>query len=549
MRFHFGDHVLDLERRELHRDGAPIALEPQVFDLLVHLIRNRDRVLSKEDLIASVWRGRTVSATTITSRINAARQATGDDGSAQRVIRTIARRGVRFVADVREEVSADVREEVSADVREQVSADVREESSAHVRAEAPPASVAAAVAPVSAKPPLALSEKPSIAVLPFTNMSSDPEQGFLAEGMAQDIITALCRSRSLMVIARNSSFKFADRMPDIGGVGRDLGVRYLLEGSVRRGGNRVRTTARLIDIETGGHLWAEQFDGDLAGMFAVQDDITHAIVRAIGVAVSASERWRSLNKPIENLSAWELYQRGLGVGAASTMIEASPLFERAIEINPTFVPPYAILAGVRISDGTRGSRPLDQALALAGELIQTATGFDPGDPDLLARRSWLTMLYGDRDGGLRYADEAIDAAPSCVHAHLSRGRTLAFHGKPDLARLSLSNTKRLSPFDHAVREADMLTANCYYFEENYPAAETVLRSMLELFPNYNHLHRWLVPTLGQLGRRDDARAALRVWADLAPMQVELLTQECPPWVRDVDHAHFLDGLRKAGWNG
>ena len=310
-----------------------------------------------------------------------------------------------------------------------------------------------------------------------------------------------------MVIARNSSFSFANHMPDTGRIGRGLGVRYLLEGSVRRNGDRVRTTAGLIDIETGGHLWAEQFNSDLANMFTVQDDITDAIVRAVGVAVSASERRRIVNKPTGDMNAWELYQRGLSVGAASSIIEASPLFERAIEINPGFVPPYAILAGIRITDGTRGSRPLQQALALAGDLIHTASAFDPSDPDLLARRSWLTMLCGDRDGGLRYADEAIDAGPSCVHAHLSRGRILAFDGKPEIARSSFVTTKRINPFDHAVREADMLTANCYYFEENYQAAEILLRAMLEIFPNYNHLHRWLVPTLGQLGRRDDARAA------------------------------------------
>jgi TolB-like protein len=225
VRYLFEDCALDTDRRELHRGGKAVAVAPQVFDLLDFLIRNRERVVSKDDLIAAIWEGRAVSEAALTTRLNVARSAIGDSGDEQRLIKTLPRKGIRFIGTVREaSVAADV--EIAS--------------------------------PGPAKSMPAFSDKPAIAILPFANLSSDPDQEYFADGMVEDIITGLSRSRSLLVIARQSSFVYKGRQVDIQQIGRDLGVRFVLEGSVRKAGNRVRITGKLIDADAGVHLWADQ---------------------------------------------------------------------------------------------------------------------------------------------------------------------------------------------------------------------------------------------------------------------------------------------------
>src|SRR5262249_46725222 len=216
---------MDTDRRELRRGSELRSIEPQVFALLEHLIRNRERVVSKDDLLATVWSGRTVSDATVASRVNAARAAIGDNGEEQRVIRTILRKGFRFVGIVREELK-----DATANAE---------------RSTATPD----------------LPANPSIAVLPFQNMSGDLEHEYFADGIVEEIITALSRMSGLFVIARNSSFTYKGRAVHVRQVGRELGVRYVLEGSVRKAANRVRISGQLVDTATGAHLWADRFDG------------------------------------------------------------------------------------------------------------------------------------------------------------------------------------------------------------------------------------------------------------------------------------------------
>jgi len=249
MLYLFDNISVDTGRRELRQHGELRAVEPQVFDLLEYLIRNRDRVVSREDLLVGVWNGRIVSESTIASRINAVRTAIGDNGEDQRLVRTVLRKGIRFVGAVREEP--------------------RPEATTTVTAAEQSRSV------------LSLPDRPSIAVLPFTNMGSDTEQDYFADGISEDIITALSKLRWFFVIARNSSFTYKGRAVDIRQVGHELGVRYVLEGSVRKGGGRVRISVQLIDAETGKHLWADRYDRDLTDIFALQDEITKKVVAAI----------------------------------------------------------------------------------------------------------------------------------------------------------------------------------------------------------------------------------------------------------------------------
>jgi TolB-like protein len=263
LRYHFEEFAFDTGRRELHRGPDVISIAPQVFDLLEYLIVNRERVVSKDDLVNAIWNGRIVSDAALTTRLNSARAALGDSGEQQRLIKTLPRKGFRFVGAVREER-----------------------------------------APATAlKPTLALPDKPSIAVVPFQNLSGDPEQEYFTDGMVEDIITALSRFKSLFVIARNSSFTYKGKAVDIKQVGRELGVRYVLEGSIRKAGGKVRISGQLIEAATGAHLWADRFDGSLDDIFALQDKVTSSVVGAIAPRLELAEIDRSERKPTESLDA------------------------------------------------------------------------------------------------------------------------------------------------------------------------------------------------------------------------------------------------------
>ena len=280
----FGDCEIDLERRELRRAKHAIHVEPQVFDLLAYLVQNRGRVVSKDDLIASVWGGRIVSESTLTSRINAARTAVGDNGREQQLIRTIPRKGLRFIGAV----------QAPADDNQQ----------------APAADLPSDGIHEPSRPVLPLPDRPAIAVLPFTNMSGDPEQEYFSDGISEDIITALSKLRWFFVIARNSSFIYKGKAVHLKQVAEELGVRYVGEGSVRKGGDRVRITVQLNDVTTGSHLWAERYDRDIADVFAVQDEITESIVARSATAL-CRENFRARRKAARRMDAWDLVMRAL----------------------------------------------------------------------------------------------------------------------------------------------------------------------------------------------------------------------------------------------
>ncbi len=275
MHYLFDVFSLDTDRRELRRQDELLAIEPKAFDLLVYLIANRERVVSKDDLVAAMWGGRIVSETALTTCINAVRRAIGDSGKTQERIRTFPRKGVRFIGDVRQDRDSE-REGVGKTFQDAL------------------------------EPALALPEKPSIAVLPFLNLSGDPEQEYFTDGISEDIITELSRFRSLFVIARNSSFSYKGKSPDVRQVGRELGVRYVLDGSIRKSTNRIRMTGQLTDTLTGNHIWAERYDRVVEDIFAVQEELTGAIVAAIEPQIEATEQSKVTRRRPSNLSAYEI---------------------------------------------------------------------------------------------------------------------------------------------------------------------------------------------------------------------------------------------------
>ena len=322
MLFRFADCMLDTDRRELERGARSIPLGPQVFDLLLYLLQNRERVVSKSDLFSEIWKGRTVSESTLTSHINAVRKAVGDTGAEQRLIRTIARKGFRFVGDVGSSAQA-ANDEL----------DTRS-----------PISVPA--------------DRPSIAVLPFLNLSDDPTQEYFTDGVVEDIITGLSRIKWLFVIARNSSFTYKGRAVDIKQVGRELGVRYVLEGSVRKAAGNVRLTGQLIDPSTGAHIWAERFDGSLEDIFRLQDQVTTSVLGAITPNLSgrkSNEPNRSLQKistrMITICVAWRTFISAAGTPRAMlSRCSRARLSSTQILPRPTEWP-HGVTSGERTMDG------------------------------------------------------------------------------------------------------------------------------------------------------------------------------------------------------
>ena len=355
MQFIFDNHRLDIERRELHRGSLRIAVEPQVFDLLIYLLQNRDRVVSKDDMFASVWGGRTVSESTLTSRINAARKAVGDSGEDQKLIRTVARKGVRFVGVV----------------------DTRSNGAEPSHAAAPDG------IHEQRRPAMPLPDRPAIAVLPFTNMSGDPEQEYFSDGISEDIITALSKLRWFFVIARNSSFTYKGKAVHLKQIAEELGVGYVVEGSVRKGGDRVRITAQLNDVATGSHLWAEKYDRSMADVFAVQDEITEAIVAAIEPQLYAAENFRARRMPPESMDAWDLVMRALSHYWRVTRqdnVVAQALLEKAITLDPNYGQALGVLATSYTFSAHMGWADMATVVPIAERAALASIQADSEDP-------------------------------------------------------------------------------------------------------------------------------------------------------------------------
>ena len=394
MAYCFEAYALDPGTRELRCGGELVPLEPQVFDLLVFLIENRARVVSKDDLMAAVWRGRIVSESTLTSRINAARKAVGDSGDEQVLIRTIARKGFRFVGALSDE----------------------------------PAPL-----PVKpARPAFPSPERPSIAVLPFVNMSGDPEQDYFSDGISEDIITALSKLRWFFVIARNSSFIYKGKAVHLKQVAEELGVRYVMEGSVRKIGDRVRITAQLNDVVTGSHLWAERYDRDLADVFAVQDEITEAILAAIEPQLYAAENFHARRKAPDSLDAWDLVMRALSHYWRVTRqdnVVAQALLEKAISIDPSYGQALGVLATSYMFTAHMGWMDMATAMAKAESAALAAIRADSEDPWAHNALGHVYLFARRFDDSLAEFETALRLNPNFALAQGYYGLSLAYSGR------------------------------------------------------------------------------------------------------------------------
>jgi adenylate cyclase len=400
---------------------------------------------------------------------------------------------------------------------------------------------------------LPLPDKPSIAVLAFTNMSGDPEQEYFSDGIAEDIIAELSRSRSLFVIARNSSFTYKGHAIDIKQVARELGVRYVLEGSVRRSGGRVRVVAQLIDAETGNHLWAERYDRALEDVFAVQDEITTAVVTAIVPAVADAEIRRILRKPPQSLGAWEAYQRGLWHMAklnASDYTRAKEFLHCAIELDGSFVAAYTVLAYLCLVEATQlFTRPMSEAAQTAREWARKAVDIDPDDSDAQAILAAAILFAGRPHEALERVSAALANNPNSSWANGYKGAILVDSGRSAEGRDLLLTALRLSPRDP--RNAIVLyhIARSYYHDADYESSVDFGVRAVTRFPDHPAAYCWLAAALGQLGRSSEAREALQRAIEVSPRTFDANVRARSAWLRPEVYEHMLEGLRKAGWEG
>jgi adenylate cyclase len=519
----FEDYALDTERRELRRGDVPVAIEPKVFDLLAFVIENRQRVVSRDDLITHVWDGRIVSESALARCIYGARSAIGDDGEAQRLIKTLPRKGLRFVGAVREE---------------------------------PQPSGGAGTSIGAAQPPpvLALPDRPSIAVLAFTNMSGDPGQEYFSDGITEDIITGLSRFSELFVIARNSSFQYKGKSADIRQVGRELGVRYVLEGSIRRGGDRVRISAQLIDAVTGAHRWAERYDRELKDIFAVQDEVSRAIVAILVAHVKKAEAERTLLKPPATWQAYDFFMRASDIyssrwgslSGVADLYEARRLLERSISLDPNYARAYALLSQTRLIAWVYR---LDEdylsptALERAHGLAWTAVQLDPNLPVAHAQLGHILTFEGQHEQSIAEFEKAMALNPNFTDWRF--GTTLVRAGEHARAIQVVETHMRYDPF--YTPSAPSALGIARYFLKEYSEALPPLREFASRASNVSQGHIWLAATLAQLGRLDEARAEAAEVLRIDPKYtIDGTQRRMALYKRPEDAEHLFDGLRKAG---
>ena len=522
MKFLFDNHALDTDRRELHRGSERIAVEPQVFDLLVYLVQNCDRVVSKDDLIASVWHGRIVSDSTLTSRINAARKAVGDSGEDQKLIRTVVRKGLRFVGTVHAKSNGAEPAHAAGPLD-----DVREQSRAG----------------------LPLPDRPAIAVLPFINRGGDAEQEYFSDGISEDIITALSKLRWFFVIARNSSFTYKGKAVHLQQVADELGVRYVLEGSVRKGGDRVRITAQLNDVATGSHIWAERYDRELADVFAVQDEITEAIVAAIEPQLYAAENFRAQRKPPNSLDAWDLVMRALShywrVTRQDNMV-AQALLEKATAVDPNYGQALGVLATSHMFSAHMGWTDLAMVAPIAERAALAAILIDSEDPWAHLALGGVYLFARRFDDCLAEFELALRLNPNFSLAQGYHGLALCYCGRWEEGNVAAHRALRLSPRDPFSAIYCGIAAYAQFVGGNYDEAIRLAREGIRQRGDFVGAHRVLTAAAGMAGQGDLAKVALQELCRAQPNICLAWIERQMPMKREADRDHYLEGFRRAG---
>jgi adenylate cyclase len=480
---------------------------------LEYLIRSRERVVSKDDLIANIWGGRIVSESALSTRINAVRTAVGDSGEVQRLIRTLPRKGVRFVGSVREQQRSAV---------------------------VPPSFDV--VVPNAG---LSLPERPSIAVLPFVNLSGDPKQEYFTDGMVEEIITALSRIRWLFVIARNSTFTYKGQPFDLKRIGRELGVRYLLEGSVRRGGGRLRITAQLIDAGSNVQLWADRFDGSLDDVFDLQEQVAINVAAVIEPTLQAAEGRRSAGRPTDDLTAYDFYLRALASYYPITQqraFDTLQLLRKAIAIDQNYGPALSWTAIVLMRLFREGwAVDAEATREEAEDFARRALQIAQDDPGILVNAAFVLANFGEDIGAMfGLVDRALELTPSFVRGWFVSGVLRLWAGQHDLAIEHAKRALRLSPRDRSGTPFSLI-GEAHFYKHEFGEAVAQLLLAIHNHPGFPHSFQVLAACYGQMGRIEEARAIVA--------RVQAITTQILPGVahlrRPEDRELLVSGMHMA----
>jgi adenylate cyclase len=520
--FHFEGYTLDIACNALRAADREIALRRKSFELLRYLVENPDRLVTKEELLKAIWPNVVVTDESLTKCVSEVRQAIGD--SKQTIIATVPGRGYRFVAKV----------------------------SRVVPSVAAPAY--AARSPQGGGELGRVGDRPSVAVLPFANLSGDPQEDYFSDGMTEDIITELSRFSELLVIARNSSFQYKGKAVDIRQVARELGALYILEGSVRRSGDRIRITAQLIDATTGTHRWAERYDRERHDAFAVQDEVARAIVALLAAHVNRAEIERALLKPPAAWEAYEYYLRGAEAffllhnqsrRSKALLYEARRLLEQSLATDPDYARAAEMLsrthlyAYYELFDGDYLSpAALDRAL----ELAQTAVRLDPRLPQAHAQLGYVLLYKYRHDAAIAEFERAFALNPNFIDYRYAAA--LIYAGEPARAIEVIELNIRLDPF--RPWPFQFMGGACYMLKR-YGEAVRWLRESASRLPNSQLPHLMLAAAYAQSGQFEEARAEAAEVLRINPgFTIEswkpiLLLHKNPK-----DAEHRIDGLRKAG---
>jgi TolB-like protein len=525
--YRFEGYTLDLARCSLRAADREVELRPKSFDVLRHLIENADRLVTKDELLKTVWPHVIVTDDSLTKCISEVREALGDTGHT--LIKTVLRRGYRFTAAV-SGLPADGTCKLppsSAGVKRVITSEA-------VPHDAP-----------------SFYDGPSIAVLPFDNLSGDPEQDYFGDGLVEEIITALSRIGWLFVSARNSSFTYKGRAVDVKQVGRELGVQYVLEGSVRKAANRVRITCQLIDASNGMHIWADRYDSAIEDVFDLQDRVTANLVSAIERQLQRAVIERARRKPAENLSSYDYFLRGmasayrLNPGASN---DALRYFNKAIALDPELAAAYGMAAWCYVWRKTyRWMIDPAQEHADAVRLARCAIELGRDDAVALGCGGWaLGYVGGELEVGAVFVDRARELNPHFAPNWYFSGWRRSFLGDPEGAIPDFAQVMRLSPSDPLLVHVRNGTAWAHFLAGRYDEALSWAERVLQEDPHHKPALRVNAATKARLGMRNEARAVIARIGQIDPAFRVCDVGKVAPFRRSEDLEKFQDSLRKAG---
>jgi TolB-like protein len=501
--FLFENFQLDhngLSQRDQSRAFVPVAISPRALQILGVLVQRAGDLVTRDEIMNRVWQGRIVENSNLPVQIAALRRILDQERADGSCIQTVASRGYRFTTTVTR---------------------------------------------TSAEAGLALPDKPSIAVLPFANMSCDPEQEYFADGMVEEIITALSRIRWLFVIARNSSFTYKGQAIDVKQVGRELGVRYVLEGSVRKAEQRVRITAQLIDTTTGAHLWADRFEGALTEVFDLQDEVASTVAGIIEPALQSAEMARSASRPTAQLTAYDLYLRALADSLSyekDKFARALELLAHAIERDPHYGPALALAAHCQKAFEVMSWTADPEGIRLTSiNLARQALRYGPDEPDVLAPAAFTLGYFGeDIDVAVGLIDRCLALNPSSARGWHWSGLLRVFAGQPDLALEHFAIYLRLNPRDRLATYLNGI-GEAHFFSRRFDEAAANLLASLERAPGFPVTYRVLASCYAHMGRLGEAREIVRRLSAITPVVMEPGTRYRNPELREL----YLSGLRLA----